>query len=349
MKRLLSFVSAFVLLGATLVYGQNRESWDVRFTNGIAAQVDDHIITLEELRQEIAPLIPEIRSRSRTRYEFDRNIEIVTREILQNLVDRILIIEDFYQQGFQIPEDYLQSQYDDYIIREFSGDRSEFLEYLKIQGKSDLEFRRELKQRMIVNFMRGNMERSHNEISPQKISDYYDDNKSRFFEEEGIHLRMITITPNGYKSEDVMVSEAYSIVDKLNAGNKFEDLAKEYSQDSKRSKGGDWGWLKRNELLPEISEVAFSLQEGQFSEPIRKDDNIFILYVEETREEGIQNIEKVRGEIEQAISARLARQAAQRWLERLRKKAYVKYFIEEAEQRPMINAPVQMQLGKNGT
>ena len=344
--KLLGFLSLLTLCTTILVNGQNRSSWDVRFTNGIAAQVDEQIITLEELRQEIAPLIPEIRSRSRTRYEFDKNIEIVTREILQNLVDRILIIEDFSEKGYDIPDDYLQNEYDDYITKEFSGDRSEFLTYLKIQNKSDLKFREELKERMIVGFMRSNMERSHNEISPQKINEYYEQNKTRFFEEEAIHLRMITITPNGYESEDIMIEQVNEVMGRLDDGEQFEDLAKEYSQDGNKEQGGDWGWLKRTELLPELSDAAFQLNEGEYSEAIRKGDNIFIISIEEKREEGIQDIEKVRMDIEQAISARLARQSAQRWLERLRKKAYIKYFLEEADSRAPHSQPVEMQLGK---
>ncbi len=158
---------------------------------------------------------------------------------------------------------------------------------------------------------------------------------------------MITISPNGYESEDIMEERITEVMGKLKAGADFKELAGQYSQDGKRSKGGDWGWLKRNELLPELAEAAFALQEGQFSEPVRKGDNIFIIYVEESREEGIQDIEKVRGEIEQAISARLSRQAAQRWLERLRKKAYVRYYLEEADRRPAPDSgPVEMNLGK---
>ena len=157
---------------------------------------------------------------------------------------------------------------------------------------------------------------------------------------------MITITPYRYENQDAMDADVNQIMEQLDSGKGFEKLATQYSQDGKRSKGGDWGWLKRNELQPEISNVAFELEEGAYSQPVHVNENIFIIYVEERREEGVQDIEKVRGDIEQAISARLARQSAQRWLERLRKKAYIKYYLEEANRRPQDNAPVQMQLGK---
>lgn len=335
------------LFGASIVCAQNDpNTWDVKYTNGIAAQVEDQIITLEELRREISPLIPEIRSKARTRFEFDQYVSQVTREILQNLVDRVLIVRDFNEKEYQIPESYLLNEYDDYIIKEFNGDRSEFLEFLRIQGKSDLQFRSELKERIIVSFMRNEMTKSQTEVSPQKIRTYYDKNKNRFYEEAAVNVRMITLTPLAYESADLMRQQAEAIVAQLDAGEDFAELAKQYSQDDKRSEGGDWGWINRDEMLPELADTAFALDIGQHSQPIQQGDNLFILEVVEKREEGIQELEKVRNEIELAITQQLARQAAERWLERLRKKAYIKYFLDEAAPRVNDNSPVEMKIGR---
>ncbi len=323
----------------------DRNSWDVKYTNGIAAQVEEQIITLEELRREVSPLIPEIRNRARTRYEFDRYVSQVTREILQNLVDRALIVRDFNERGYQIPETYLQNEYDDYIIKEFNGDRSEFLEFLRMQGKSDLQFRQELKERLIVGFMRSEMQKSQTEVSPQKIRDYYEKNRSRFYEEAAVEVRMITLTPLAYESPDLMRQQADAIVAKLAAGEDFAELAKKYSQDDKRNDGGDWGWIKRDEMLTELADVAFNIEPGNYSGVIEQGDNLFIIKVEDKRQEGIQDIEKVRNDIELAITQQLARQAAEKWLERLRKKAYIKYFLEEAGERRNDTSPVEMNIG----
>ena len=53
---------------------------------------------------------------------------------------------------------------------------------------------------------------------------------------------------------------------------------------------------------------------------------IFILFVEDALEEGIQPLTNVRDRIEEILAGRLARQAQSRWLERLRKDSYVKYY-----------------------
>lgn len=337
---------SLALHGSLYGQAQQNQQWDVKYTNGIAAQVEDQIITLEELRRELAPLIPEIRSKSRTRYEFDRYIAQVTREILQNLVDRILIVREFNEKGYQIPASYLQNEYDDYIIKEFNGDRSEFLEFLRLQGKSDLQFREELKERVIVGFMRNEMTRSQTEVSPAKIREYYEKNKNRFYEEAAVNLRMITLTPLAYESDDLMMQQAEAIVAELEAGTAFSELAQQYSQDDKRSAGGSWGWINRDEMLPILAEAAFALEAGEHSQAIRQGDNIFIIQVDEKRDEGIQELEDVRSQIELAITEQLARRAAERWLERLRRGAYIKYFLEEAGLRTNDPTAVEMSIGR---
>lgn len=326
-----------------------QNDWDVKFTNGIAAQVEDKIITLEELRKEVTPLIPQIRMNSRTRFEFDKNIAIVTREILQNLVDRILIIRDFYDKGAHIPDTYLQKEFDDYVTKEFNGDRSAFLEFLRFQGKSEMDFRDSLKEDIIVSYMRMQSLPSQTAVSPRKIEEYYQKNKSRYFEEEGVNLSMIMLVPIAGENPDLLQQTADEIMQKLAAGEDFAELAKTYSQDDQRDDGGDWGWISRADLIPELADQAFSLEQGNYSQPIVVGDYIYILQVKEKRSAGIKELEKVRGEIEQEITAQLARQAQQRWIERLRKNAYIKYFLKEAG--GMKNSPgtMQMQLGANET
>ncbi|MEO0795034.1 MAG: peptidylprolyl isomerase [Verrucomicrobiota bacterium] len=345
-KHLLTVIFSFIL--ATAAQAQlAKQNWDIKYTNGIAAQVNDEIITLEALRKEVAPLVPEVRRSSRTQMEFDRNIQLITREILQNMIDQILIIKEFNEEGFNIPKAYLDNEYDDYITNEFNGDRSEFLEYLRLQGKNDLQFRKELREQIIVSYMRGQMLKSQTEVSPQKIQEYYEKNKSQFFEEEGVKLRMITLMPITGESEDLMEQQASAIINQLNNGENFGDLARRYSQDMNAAIGGDWGWREYGDLRDELSQAAQSLSAGEYSQPIRLDGVTYIILVEDKRESGVKQLAAVRQEIEQAITAQLARQAQQRWLEKLRKKAYIKFFLREAGPSPEgETGPVEMKIGK---
>jgi peptidyl-prolyl cis-trans isomerase SurA len=300
--------------------------WDPPFRQGIAAEVENSIITFEELRREMAPLIPRIRESSRSRAEFTASMEELYFEVLQNLIDRVLIVEEFRKKEFNIPQTYVENEFDRILIEDFENDRARFLEYLESQGKNVREFRRDLRERIVVSIMRAEKRKSQSQISPERIEQFYNDNKINFYEEESLKLRIIMLRPLADENPDQMRQTIERINEELAAGADFADVATRYSQDSRRERGGDWGWIRRPDLRDELSAVAFLLQPGEHSEPIPMGEQIFILYAEDKREEGIQPLNEVRERIEEILASQLARQAQQQWIERLRREAYIRYY-----------------------
>ena len=322
------------LLTAAFSYAQGNlppvgADWEGRYTNGIAAVVNKTIITVDELRSELAPLVPELRRTSVTEVEFNDMLETVSFDVLRNLINRSLIVEDFDEQGIVYPKVILDKKYDDYIIEHFNGDRAEFLKWLTQQRKTTRQFRKELRNKMIVEYMLNRMRKSESAVSPAKIIDYYQKNKNvLFYKEEGIHLRQIMLEPTAGETEQALIRRAEKILDQLHQGVSFAELAIEHSKDSlAKTKGGDHGWISRNDLAPKLAEVAFNLNVGENSAPIAKEGYVFIFHIEEKRHDGVQPLSKVQGEIEKVLAADAARKARTLWLERLRENAYIRYYL----------------------
>ena len=310
-------------LGAQTVHN----IWEPPFKHGIAAVAEDRVITFEQLRREMAPLLGQLRSRSGSAVEFERQMEELYFEVLQQLIDRVLIVKDFYSdENRRIPRSVVDNEYDRILIEDFNNDRRKFLESLRSEGKSTREFRKDLEENIIVSVMRGQMRKSQSEISPEKIEGFYDQNKIHFFQEESVHLRLIMLKPLADEPKDLLRQNAERIISELEEGGEFANLAKRYSQDSRSDRGGDWGWINRADLRGELSEAAFDLDRNKFSEPIELGNQLFILYLENKRDEGIQPLSHVRDRIESILSGQLAREAQNRWLRRLRKDSYVKYY-----------------------
>ncbi|MFO1452431.1 MAG: peptidyl-prolyl cis-trans isomerase [Opitutaceae bacterium] len=323
---------AVLLVGAGVlsVQGQAqapaKDNLDLQYANGIAAIVEGKVITVEDIRQRINPVIQQLRIESKSMQEFNQKLEALQEEAIQDMIDRELIVKEFRKdEKKRIPESYVDNQIAETLIGQFEGDRSKFLAYLRSRGLTLREYRKEVEEDIIFGYMRQQQRKSQSTVSPVKIEEFYKENKERFFQEDEAHLRLIQFTRAGQSDSDLR-TRALAVYERLKAGEKFEDLAREVSQDTKKIKGGDWGWQKKSDLKPEFSDPLFALKKGEFTDPIITPEGAFLLYVEERKYAGIQPIDEVREQIERILITQGSRQAQERWLERLRRNGYVKHF-----------------------
>ncbi|MFT5837512.1 MAG: peptidyl-prolyl cis-trans isomerase SurA [Candidatus Azotimanducaceae bacterium] len=226
-----------------------------------------------------------------------------------------------------MPDSYLDQEYDEVIQRDFGGDRSRFLEYLRARGETARDFRRSIYQRVVVNVMRAETRRSQSEISPERIEEFYVKNKLRFYQEEALHLLQIILTPMADEGLVPLRQTAKKVINELDNGANFGDIARKYSQDEMSRNGGDWGWIERKDIRKELSDIAFNLAPGSYSQPQEIDGTLFILYAEEKREEMIQPVSQVRDIIETVLVGEIARETQEKWLQDLRNESYIRYFM----------------------
>lgn len=303
------------------------DNLNLRYANGIAAIAEDRIITVDDIRREIAPLIPEIQRQSRSEKEFNEKVEALQEDVIQNLIDRVLIVKDFYKdEKRRVPESYVDNAVAETIITQFDGDRSKFLAYLRSRGISQKDYRKEQEEDMIYGYMRQQQAKSSSTVSPVKIEAFYNENKDRFYQEDSVHLRLIQLARSPEDTDDTLRTKAGEIITQLKAGTEFGNLARQYSNDSRKGKGGDWGWQRRSDLRKEFSETIFALGKGQFSEPLIMPEGAFIFFAEDRKHAGVLPLDEVRPDIERALIQQGSRQATERWLEKLRRNAYIKHF-----------------------
>ncbi|HWA08376.1 MAG TPA: peptidylprolyl isomerase [Opitutaceae bacterium] len=310
------------------------DNLDLRFANGIAAQVEDRIITVDDVRHEISPLIPQLQRQAHNEKEFNDMLESLQDDTIQGLIDRVLIVKEFRkpkgeeEEPRSIPATYIDSEIARQQAENFDNDRSKFLAYLRSQGKTIREFRRDTEEDIIVNYMKQQQRKSQSMVSPVKIEQYYNENKERFYQEDQVHLRMIQFSRGEGETDAQLQAKADEVMRRLKGGEKFEDLAKIYSQDPKRSKGGDWGWqnLSESEMRKEFRTALLNAKKGDVPDPVFMPEGCFLLYVEDRKYAGIEPLDAVRPQIEAILTQQMAAISQQRWLERLRRDAYIKHY-----------------------
>jgi peptidyl-prolyl cis-trans isomerase SurA len=307
--------------------GSADDALSLRFADGIVAIAEDKVFTVDDVRREIAPFIQQMQRESHTQEEFNQKLESLEDSIIQQLIDRVLIIKEFRKdEKRRIPQSFVDNDMAQRLNDQFDNDRSKFLAYLRAKGETMRDYEKDVEEDIIYQYERQQQRKSLSVVSPVRIEQFYKENKDQFYQEDQVHMRMIELTRNNGETDAQLRSKAETILSRLRSGEKFEDLAKQFSEDLHRAKGGDWGLKKRGDLKPEFSEPLFALKQGQSTEPIITPDGCFLLYVEDRKYAGIQPLADVRQQIEQMLQTQMTNAGEERWLERLRRDGYVKHF-----------------------
>jgi peptidyl-prolyl cis-trans isomerase SurA len=145
-----------------------------------------------------------------------------------------------------------------------------------------------------------------------------------------VKARHILIKPSAILSDEQAKMKLEEIRSQILAGAKFEDLAKEYSEDlGSASQGGDLGWASPDIFTPKFKEMVESLPVGEISKPFRSQFGWHIVQVEGWREAD-QTEEAKRDRARRILFQRKFEEEVSNWLRQIRAEAYVKMLDQQS-------------------
>ena len=307
------------------LFSSSASRLQAQIVNGIAVIVNDAIITQDDALNYAAQAWPLLER------QYAQQPEILTQkkrdaltEAIEKLVENKLILYEFKTAGYNLPESYIDQIITDRIQRQF-GDRVRLTKSLQAQGVTYETFRQEIRDQFIIEQMRRKNLVYDLIISPFKIEHYYETHQEEFKLDDQVKLRMIFLdkSKHGENTEKL----AREIRGKLEAGVSFAEMASVYSDGSQGTQGGDWGWVERKVLRPELASIAFSLKAGERSGAIEQPEGSYLMLVEEARTAHIKPLSEVRNEIEKAALAQERARLNKKWIDRLRAKSFIRYFL----------------------
>ena len=178
--------------------------------------------------------------------------------------------------------------------------------------------------------------RAEVQVTESQIREDYEDHASDYHQAQQVRARHILF---GLKEDapeaDIarIRAEAEKVLAEAKGGKDFSELARKYSTDpSVNENGGDLGFFTRDRMVPEFSEVAFTMKPGELSGLVRTPYGFHIIRVEEIQPEKNIPIEEVRGKIEARLQGERARDIALRKARNLADAAYAQKDIGKAAQ-----------------
>lgn len=294
--------------------------------NAVMVVVNDAVITYKDVMQYVgsaAELL--VREYGRQPAVLDQKLKELQRDGIEQLVERKLILAEFDKTGYKLPESLI----DDRVkarIRDQFGDRLSLTKSLQARGMTYEAYRQQVREDFIVTQMRLKNIASEIIISPYKIEKYYADNLDKFRIEDQVKVRILTVNQPVGAPAGSAKRLAEEILGRLEQGVPFAEMAAVYSDDSYRAAGGDRGWRQRKDLRQDLADIAFRLKPGQHSGVIESPEGCYLLQVEEVMANHTRTLTEARDEIEKALVAQERARLSKQWTERLKDKAFVRYF-----------------------
>jgi len=243
--------------------------------SGVAAVVDvaivpyGEVLTLSRPAEQLLArqylLEPEV---------LQRKVLDVHRDNREELIQRQLVLHDF-EVTFGAPErkavvdKLIRKDVDQEVETEirtrYGGSRISLIQTLQAQGITMERHRQQIRDRIIINWLRQKNISSEIIVSPRRIEVYYLAHREEFKVEDEVKLRMIVLKCPGESEVRRIGRLAEDILREIKGGATFAEMASVYSEGSQRNQGGDLGWWEPSRLSKGLADTALALQPGQHS------------------------------------------------------------------------------------
>jgi|SRR5579864_228385 len=168
-------------------------------------------------------------------------------------------------------------------------------EYEKNKAKYLVPERRSVRYALLdANQLRQSMQ-----IPEDTLKQQYQANIQQYEVPDRVHLLQIMFKTFGKTDAEVeeVKKHAEDVLKQAKKGAKFDELAKKYSEDATKDKGGDLGWVGHNQMAPELEKAAFSIGVGQISDLIRTQYGFHVIKVVEKETKHTKPFEEVKDSI----------------------------------------------------
>jgi len=283
----------------------------------IVAFVNGQIITMQEINQELKPMLKEKPDMS------PDQVNDLRKKVLDELVNRKILEQESARLGLTVSEREL----DDAIERIKAANKvtQEILETeLARMGIDLVQFRKNIRLQLLQQKIIEKEIRSRIIITEEEIMARHRAAASETDRESKVHLRNILLRLDDESSEAEVMRRAEAIKAEIDKGLKFIDAVNKYSETRETPKRFDMGMVNLSDLAAEIMEAIEELKEGQISRPIRLAETVQILQVVEWDRTGQKLTENTRRRVQEELTAEATEKKFREWLDKAKARAVIK-------------------------
>ncbi|MBI4461748.1 MAG: peptidylprolyl isomerase [Acidobacteria bacterium] len=296
------------------------EAGDRQVIEEIVARVNDEIITRSELERQRLELRRELQQQV-SGQAFEEAYHDRELHLLRDMIDQLLLVQRGREMGLSVETD---------VIKRLDGIRAEMglksLEELEraveAQGLSFEDFKSRIRSNILTNQVIQRMVTGRVFINRDEVEGYYETHKEEMQRPETYRLREILVGTERRTDEEAR-ARVLEVLDKIRRGEKFEELAPQYSDAPTAAGGGELGEFELGQLAPDFQEAVSQLRVDAVSDALLTRHGYLLLQLAEHTPAGVPPLEKVENEIRERLYMQKVQPTLRELLGELRENAYV--------------------------
>ena len=298
--------------------------------NGIAAKVNGQVITKNQVSFMLAPIFAQLNAQyPRRGSRFEAEFIKAKENVLQELIDRQIILDEFKQLGASIKPHIINEEIKRQMRELYNGDEAKFREELKRSRLTMEGYREMTREKMVVQAMRAQQFSDAPPPLPNEIRAEYDEIKHtlRDVTKDVISFRKIFIPANDplnpAATPETQLALAEDLVKQLRNGADFAELAATHSKDAFAQQGGMQEDVPRTDLAAEFAAIVFDKPVGEVIDPILDPMGFTIIKPIKITYGPVPALSEVREMVEERVRRKKTSTQYDRWIESRRKRAMI--------------------------
>ena len=246
---------------------------------------------------------------------YDVMVKQYGQDSLSYLINNKIVEIAAGKENVKISDEDVDAEMKEFV--EANGGEESFHYALEQSGMTEKDIETE-----IVNYLKiVKLLESEVDITEEEMKTHFEENKDSYNEPEQVEASHILV-----ENEET----ANKVKEKIEAGEDFAELAKEYSTDpSNAENGGELGYFSKGTMVEEFENIAFSMNVGEISDPVKTDYGYHIISVTDKKEAKEANFEDHKEEIKQTLFDQEISTEYSTWIMEQREKLEIENMLDK--------------------
>jgi len=249
-------------------------------------------------------------------------------DVLESLIEREILYQESQKTGIKIEAKAVDEQLS--VIKQRFPTEKDYQNALEQMNFSEEDVKMQIERGLAIKGLIDQQIGQKIIVTDEESKAYYDGNPQLFKQPEQVKASHILIKVESNADEKQKGEARQKIIDvqaKLENGEDFAALAKEYSEGPSSDRGGDLGYFRRGQMVKPFEDAAFTMKPNEVSGIVETRFGYHLIKVYDKKPETVLAYAEVKDKLNARMKQQKTEQEAGKYIDELKKDAKIEKFL----------------------